>query len=133
MVKTEKKIFTCIRWMFLYSFCVAYNLHRAWGNSQNFTMLPLVSLRSLGNKCRNSLLMMCRYVTWLVEANFPCGTTNKKHYPDMDSITSLIWNFQACSSDIICGKPASWNSGFFPRLSCVHLTSRTALTVFQKH
>ena len=30
---------------------------------------------------------------WLVEANFTSGTTNQKHYPDLGSDASSVWNF----------------------------------------
>ena len=32
---------------------------------------------------------------WL---NQPCGTTNQKHYPDLGSDVSSVWNFCACFS-----------------------------------
>ena len=38
---------------------------------------------------------------WLVQANFPHGTTNQKHYPDPGTDTSSVWNFYARSSDVI--------------------------------
>ena len=38
---------------------------------------------------------------WLAEANFPCGTTNQKHYPELDSDASSVWNFCARFSDVI--------------------------------
>ena len=38
---------------------------------------------------------------WLVEANFPRGTTNQKHDPDLDSDASSVWNFCAHFSDVI--------------------------------
>ena len=38
---------------------------------------------------------------WLVESNFPCGTNNQKHYPDLGSETSSVWNFCTCFSDVI--------------------------------
>ena len=37
----------------------------------------------------------------LVESNFPRGTTNQKHYPNLDSEASLVWNFCARFSDVI--------------------------------
>ena len=41
------------------------------------------------------------YCFWLVESNFPRGTTSQKHYPDLGSDASSVWNFCARFSDII--------------------------------
>ena len=32
---------------------------------------------------------------WLAEVNFPRSTTNQKHYPDLGSDASSVWNFGA--------------------------------------
>ena len=37
----------------------------------------------------------------LVEINLPGGTTNQKHYPDLGSDSSSVWNFCARFSDVI--------------------------------
>ena len=37
---------------------------------------------------------------WLFEANFPRGSTNQKHYPDLGNDTSSVWNFCSPSSDV---------------------------------
>ena len=37
----------------------------------------------------------------LVEANFPCGMTIQKHYPDLGSDTPLVGNFCSHSSGVI--------------------------------
>ena len=37
----------------------------------------------------------------LVEINLPGGTTNQKHYPDLGSDVSSVWNFCARFSDVI--------------------------------
>ena len=37
----------------------------------------------------------------MVEANFPCSTTNQKHCPDLGRETSSAWNFFAGFSDFI--------------------------------
>ena len=37
----------------------------------------------------------------LVEAYFPRGTTNQKHYPNLVSDASPVWNFYARLSDVI--------------------------------
>ena len=52
----------------------------------------------LRNECRNSILMTRRYPDlgkcfWLVESNFPHGTTNQEHYPDLGSDALSLWNF----------------------------------------
>ena len=38
----------------------------------------------------------------LVEINLPRGTTNQKHYPDLGSNASSVWNFCARFLDGIC-------------------------------
>ena len=38
---------------------------------------------------------------WLVESNFPRGTNNQKHYPDLGSDASSVWNFCARFSGVI--------------------------------
>jgi len=47
------------------------------------------------------------YGLWLVEAHYPCGKTNQKHYPDLRSDRSLVQNFFTCSSFLghFMGKP----------------------------
>ena len=55
----------------------------------------------------------------LVKSNFPLVTTSQKHYPDLGSDASSVWNFCACFSDVIWReKPvvASPNVGCFLRL-----------------
>ena len=37
----------------------------------------------------------------MVESNFPRGTTNQKHYPDLGSNASSVWNSCARLSDVI--------------------------------
>ena len=37
----------------------------------------------------------------LVEINLPGGTTNQKHYPDLGSDLSSVWNFCARFSDVV--------------------------------
>ena len=37
---------------------------------------------------------------WLVKSNFLCGTTNQKHYPDLGTDASSVWNFCTCFSDV---------------------------------
>ena len=49
----------------------------------------------------NVLLPKSLLYIWLVEAYFPCGPTNHKHYPHLASGTSSVWNFCFRSSDVI--------------------------------
>ena len=49
----------------------------------------------------NVLLRKSLLYIWLVEAYFPCGPTNHKHYPHLASGTSSVWNFCFRSSDVI--------------------------------
>ena len=63
----------------------------------------------------------CR-LRWLVEANFPRGTANQKHYPELGSDASSVWNFSACFSDVIARGNRLWRremssvfSGYFFR------------------
>jgi len=44
----------------------------------------------------------------LAEANFPLGTTNQKHYPDLGSDTSSVWNFCVRFSDVISRGKQWW-------------------------
>ena len=55
----------------------------------------------------------------LAKANFPRGTTNQKHYPDLDSDASSVWNFCARFLDVIsrgnqrsCGEMSAVFSGY---------------------
>ena len=63
------------------------------------------------NDCRNSIRMKYHYTglsssLWLVEANFPSGTTNQKHDPDLCSNTSSVWrNLSALLRLYFVGKP----------------------------
>ena len=38
---------------------------------------------------------------WLAEAHFPRGTANRKHYSDLGSEASSVWNFFSLSSEVI--------------------------------
>ena len=59
------------------------------------------------------------YCFWLVEANFPRGTTSQKHYPDLGSDTSSVWNFCARFSDVIARETSGGvvNCGLFSQVS----------------
>ena len=53
-------------------------------------------------------------VVLLIGWKFP--STNHKHYPDLGSDASTVWNFCACFSDVISRVVASHNVGCFVRL-----------------
>ena len=66
-------------------------------SSRHFATPPLVfpARWRLRKKCRNSILMTCRYLDlgypfWLVEENFPPGTTNQEHHSDLGGDTSTV-------------------------------------------
>ena len=54
---------------------------------------------------------------WLDEANFPCCTTNQKHYPDLGSNTPSVWKFCARSPAVI----SQGNQWWHRKLSAVFL------------
>ena len=69
----------------------------------------------LRNERRNSLLMTRHYPDlWFAEANFPRGTTNQKHCPDLSSDASSVWNI--CASVIT--RRNQWWSREMLRLAC---------------
>ena len=45
---------------------------------------------------------------WLVEANYPCGWPNRKHYLGLRSDTSSVENFRARFSDVISQENQRW-------------------------
>ena len=49
-----------------------------------------------------------RWCFWLVEADFPRCMTNQKHWLDLESETSSVWNLCALSSDIISQGNQPW-------------------------
>ena len=54
------------------------------------------------NKRRISILMTCHYpIFWLVVPRGKFAATNQKHYADLGSDASSVWNFCACFSDVI--------------------------------
>ena len=65
----------------------------------------------LRNECRNSILMMYGYLDlgsasdWIKASKF---LTNQKHYPDLGSEASSVWDFCACFSDIITQGNHQW-------------------------
>ena len=61
---------------------------------------------------------------WLIEAHFPHGKTNQKHYPDLGTDASSVWNFCTCFSNVaLQGKPVvkSQNVSCFLRLSLLFI------------
>ena len=58
------------------------------------------------------------WVVFVPRGNF-LHPTNQKHYPDLSSAASSVWNFYACFSDVTSQKNLWWPremSGFFLRL-----------------
>ena len=57
----------------------------------------------LRNKRKSSILMRCHYPDWAVLLiGWSVSVINQKHYPDLGSDISLVWNFyNSCSSDVI--------------------------------
>ena len=46
------------------------------------------------------------------------GATNQKHYPDLGSVVSSVWNFCARFSDVISWGNQWWHHEILPVLSC---------------
>ena len=59
--------------------------------------------RHLRIEGQNAILMTHHYADLgsASETHFLCSMTNQKHYPDLGSDMSSVWNFGACFSDII--------------------------------
>ena len=70
-----------------------------WENRRHLATPPTISPRKTSEKraqkfhTDDALLPRSGQCFWLVEANFTSGTTNQKHYPDLGSDASLVWNF----------------------------------------
>ena len=103
----------------------------AWANSRHSydTATGCPEKWPLRNMCRNSILMTRHYLTlgcasdWMKEM---------KHYTDLRSDSSSVWNFCAHSPDVI-PVVASWDVGSFLWLG-PHLTCLTTLSSFaQQH
>ena len=64
---------------------------------------------------------------WLVEENFPHGTTNQKHYPNQGRVASSVWNFRArfCQTSI----PGETSAGI---AECRLFPQTTATPAFDK-
>ena len=82
----------------------------AWEKSRNLVMLPLFSHQMTSEKrvqkfyTDDGSLPWSGLCFWLVESNFPHSTTNQKHYPDLGSDVSSVWNFCACSQTSFGGE-----------------------------
>ena len=85
----------------------------AWESSRHFATPPLVSPRNDFWKTKQKFhtddasLPKSSASVW-AEANFPRGTTNQKHYPDLGSDASSVWNFCARFSAVISGGNQCW-------------------------
>ena len=94
-------------------------------NSPHFAKPTLVSLRKETN-ARNSILMTIQVCVALLIGWSPRSTTNQRHYPDLSSDGSSVWNFGASFTDVISrGNQCrlSRNVGCFLTLSkCVQNT-----------
>ena len=79
----------------------------AWENSRHFAMPPLVSPQNDVWGTSVQLPYWWRVTTqiWVVEANFPHGTTNQKHNPDLGADASKVRNF----SDVISRGNQWWH------------------------
>ena len=70
-----------------------------WENRRHLATPPTISPQKTSEKRAqkfhndDALLPISGQCFWLVEANFTSGTTNQKHYPDLGSDASLVWNF----------------------------------------
>ena len=92
----------------------------AWENRRHFTTSPTVSPRKTSEKRAQKFhtddvsLPRSRYYFWLVEANFTSSTTNQKHYPDLGSDPSSVWNFcvVVVASRIVASYPHSLQRPF---------------------
>ena len=79
----------------------------AWANSRHFEMLPLVSCAMIPEKqaqkfhTDDASLRRTGKCFWLVMLHGKFAPTNQKHYPDLGSDASSIWNFCTCFLDVI--------------------------------
>ena len=104
----------------------------AWENSEILRCHLWFPCKMMSEKQhRNSILMMHHYSDlgiasdWLKQISH--GTTNQKHYPDLGSNASSVWNFCARFSDVISWGNQRWRhkmlvvfSGYDHRQSNLH-------------
>ena len=64
----------------------------------------------LRTKRKSSILMTCHYPDWVVLLiGWSVSVINQKHYPDLGSDISSVWNFfNSCSSDVILWGNKRW-------------------------
>ena len=95
----------------------------------------------LGNERGNSILMTMMMSLpgsgqwiWLAEARFPRGTANRKHYSDLGSEASSVWNFCSRSSEVISPETSGGVAkfGFFLRYFSSMKGDQHALKKWQK-
>ena len=71
----------------------------AWENRRHLVTPPIVYPRKTSEKraqkfhTDDASQPRSGQCFWLVEPNFTSGTTNQKHYPDLGSDASSVWNF----------------------------------------
>ena len=97
----------------MYFFCFAIletsflSEHLAWENRRHFVTLQLVSPPNVAEKRAQKFQTDDLSLPWsgqcflLVEANFPRGTTNQKHYPELGGGTPSVWDFGTRFSDVV--------------------------------
>ena len=79
----------------------------AWENSQHFKMFPLVSCKMMSEKraqkfhTDDASLPRTGKCFWLVMPHGKFAPTNQKHYADLGSDASSVWNFCTCFLDLI--------------------------------
>ena len=89
------------------NFSYKYISSLAWENSQHFKMFPLVSCAMIPEKgvqkfhTDDASLPRTGKCFWLVMPRGKFAPTNQKHYPDLGSDASSVWNFCTCFLDLI--------------------------------
>ena len=89
------------------NFSYKYISSLAWENSQHFKMLPLVSCAMIPEKrvqkfrTDDASLPRTGKCFWLVMPHGKFAPTNQKHYADLGSDASSVWNFCTCFLDVI--------------------------------
>ena len=109
----RKIIFPCLESLVYFFFFFAIletnflSEHLAWENRRHFVTPQLVSPPNVVEKraqkfqTDDSSLPWSGQCFWLVEANFPRGTTNQKHYPELGGDTPSVWDFGTRFSDVV--------------------------------
>ena len=103
-----------IKWQFF-----KVSIHVAWVNRRHLATPPTVSPKKLAQKFHTDDTSLPRS-GWCFWSGVPCGkfaSTKQKHYPDLGSDVSSVWNFCARFSDFISrGRPEMLSvfSGYNP-------------------